>query len=455
MLTIRNQKGSALLVSLVTVAALLILFLAVFSYSTARYGVHVKSQYALRARYLAESGINHTLHQFETSSLTNAFFAHAPVTTQIDSYGSYTIATRPYGAYLLLTSQGKTGSQVCTARAVIGRAPDSLLKNALVLIDERFPLTVTGATQINGDILSGAIDITSGQIDGQGIYQERFHNGNHIIGSPKTLVSSSPDVIADYTKYINTQIASSGYEVSTSLVLRKEDSKYLDEHKIIHVAGNLEINGLDYLSYDSLITIKVDGWAIIRGRTRLEGLIEILADRFILVQDNASLTGGVYYAGDSLVISDDCRFASQGITERPISVRDRARVEYPSALISLVSGKNEGDQATINLSTRKRLSSVCLLIPSDTSSQQLREKIYVDSGVSLEGVMYSPGYVDLRGNVDGAVVTYDFWYYQAPTTYINWLRNAKIRRTALRYWPAMPLPFGKNQNLKPFSVTYR
>jgi len=238
-------------------------------------------------------------------------------------------------------------------------------------------------------------------------------------------------------------------------VLGKNERQYLEEHKTIHLSGNLEINGLTYSSYDSLVTLIVEGWVIIRGDSRLDGLIEIVSDKFILFQDNSSFEGGVCYSEDSLVISDDCRFAGQGIVRGQISVRDRAQVTYPSALISMAQEKSEADQIAIALSSHKRLSSICLLIPGDTTSGQLREKIYVDTGTSFEGVIYSSGYIDLRGNVTGTIITTDFWYYQAPTTYINWLRNAKIGREGLRFVPAMPLPFGKSNNLKPLSMSYR
>ena len=96
-----------------------------------------------------------------------------------------------------------------------------------------------------------------------------------------------------------------------------------------------------------------------------------------------------------------------------------------------------------------------MLVSRDTINTAPSGKIYVDSLSFIEGIIFSSGYTDFRGALYGSVITRNFYYYQMPTTYINWLRHAYIDRSRLVYNRVMPLTYVVETDFCVFSAEYR
>jgi hypothetical protein len=449
-----DQSGSVLVTSLIAVAVLFILFLSAFSYGIARYSVHVKSQYKLKSRYLAETGINRVLHMLNSDTSDYHSIIRDSLYMPVDGFGNIKISARPFGAYLLLTSEAESGNQHTVARALIGKHPGQISDYAVALTDHTYPLTVTGNTRIIGDIFSGMQPLATGLIDGQGAYYDTFHIGNQIMADEVPAISTTPDIIMDYKDYISREIIPSGKRVSTSLVLNGGDEDYLDEYPVVVVEGNLEINGLAYTGKNSIVTILVQGSTAIKGNSRLDGLIEIISDRHAVVEDSAIILGGVYSAGDSLVLKDNCYFRAQGISAGNIVVEGNARVDNPSLLLAMAEDSDDEGQNVIDIESRNRVSTICMLMSPDSLKSEFPHRIYIDSTAIMEGHIFSSGYTDLRGTLYGSVITRFLYYYHAPTTYINWLRNVFIDRSRLAGCRIFPMTLTTEADYGVFSVEY-
>ena len=135
---------------------------------------------------------------------------------------------------------------------------------------------------INGNILTGPMEIVSGFIDGIGAVNSPFHNGTHSIDGSALQVSASPAILDEYDKYIRQKNNHPARRVSTSCLLEANDEAFLRDDSIIFIDGNLEIDGLTYKSRGRSSTIIVDGRVVIKGDSRVEGLIEIIAEKSIV-----------------------------------------------------------------------------------------------------------------------------------------------------------------------------
>lgn len=454
MIDLKNQKGSVLVTALVAVAVLLILFLSAFSYGIGRYSVHVKNQHKIRSQYLAESGINRAIHLLENQEISIEELQRDSLYVTVEDIGSFAVASRPYGGYQLFSSIGKSGSQQSKLTAVIGIGNSHYTKYAITLTDENYPLTATGHTKITGDILTGNVHLTTGQIDGRGIYNKQFHVGRHLIDPVASKLKFSSKYLLDYKEYVFQELKDDAHRVTTSLLLNAGDEDFLKDNPVVYIEGNLEINGLKFNAKGETVTIIVNGMVETRGNSRLEGCIEILAGKCILIKDSSVISGGVCYGEDNLVISDDAWFSGQAITETNLMVRDKAFINYPSLLLSL--GDIERDQIdhAITLSSRYQISALCMLVSVDTLINYPHENIFVDTGSSVKGILCSSDYIDLRGKVIGGVMTRNFLYAKPPTTFINWLRDININHSELDYNPVMPFVIDTISNYGILAMDY-
>jgi hypothetical protein len=67
--------------------------------------------------------------------------------------------------------------------------------------------------------------------------------------------------------------------------------------------------------------------------------------------------------------------------------------------------------------------------------------IKVGDNAHVVGLVYSTNRTSISGTVDGMVMTDHFYFYESPTTYINWLKNARIDRTTLPEDFKIPVAF--------------
>lgn len=448
---LRGQSGSVLIASLVTIVVLLTMFLAVFTYSMARYSVHVKSQYEIKAGYLAETGINRAIFLLDRGELDFDKLQIDSLKIPLGELGQVVVTCRPFGAYNLLISRGISGGQQTVFRTIIGTAPIRAIKNAITLTDPRYPLTVTGTTIIKGDVLTGPKGIATGEIEGRGIVNDSFHIGRHFIADTVPVDPVSTTAFDEYLEFARSE-RQSEKEISGSLVLEEGDESLLNDNYHITVDGSLDINGLRWKTDGPVRTIHVRGPITMRGNSRLDGLLEFLGDKYISISDSAEFAGGIVYAKDSVVLRGNCYFVGQGIAQHGLFVREDAQIAYPSTLVMAPDDASPDEKIpSMVLGSRRQISAICMLVTDPGEYASPSERIFVDSVSRVEGVVFSSAYIEDHGTVFGSVVTNNFYYEFPPTVYINWLRDTKIDRDRLSWSPILPLIFQGKGNFGVFS----
>jgi hypothetical protein len=66
----------------------------------------------------------------------------------------------------------------------------------------------------------------------------------------------------------------------------------------------------------------------------------------------------------------------------------------------------------------------------------------------VQGFIYCENNLELLGKLYGEAYTYNTYFYQEPTQYINWLVNMEIDRNKLDKWFCFPLGFSTSRNYK-------
>ena len=301
------------------------------------------------------------------------------------------------------------------------------------------PLVVAGNTRIVGDIHTGNQGITEGRFRGEGVTHEDYHVGRLFKDDTLEVPPVDSLVLGYYESELEERRNGPAEQISGSLRLLAADASFFEERSTVRIENDLELRDVDLEAPDSVKTIFVDGSVEVVGRTRLSGFIEIVSDESIYVRDSVNIDNVIMVAADSIVVSGAVRSSAQLMSAGKVVVRDRAILSSPSLLLSLLP-ENSDTPGGLFLESRLLMETVAYLQGRTSEAPTTERLLYVDTFSVVRGSLLSQGYTDLRGRLEGNCVTERFHFYYAPTTYINWLKDASVDRsksTGLTVLPAL------------------
>jgi hypothetical protein len=122
----------------------------------------------------------------------------------------------------------------------------------------------------------------------------------------------------------------------------------------------------------------------------------------------------------------------QAIATDSLVLRNRCSLNYPSSLI-LIKAPGATFQPTLRIGDSSMLSGAVLSLAPDPND---RIKTYVETGrhTVITGYLYTAGFVALKGEVRGEVLTDYFLHRSATSVLQNFLVDATIDRTKLSAW---------------------
>ncbi len=428
-----NQRGAVLVAVLVILLVVMIIFLAVLTYGLHRHAQHVKRVNLTAAQFLAESGVQRYLSDLHNGVL----FPDIPP-RQTPNGGTIKTDVKSWGPYLLVISEGGMANQSVVVTALIGSSPSEFIKAAVTICDENYPFVVAGNTRIYGDVNTGPQGLQTGRIRGEGMTTKEFHVGNVHMFNSLAVPSLDSVVMQRYRKEQANRRAAVDRVEHGSLIISEQESDPLENGNCLQIENNLVMTNDALISTSTISSIFVGASAEIAGQSRLIGLIEIVADRSIVIKDSADIDMALLYAEDSVVFAGNCRFSGTVICRGKIVVRDNAALVYPSLLFLEVDESSESGGG-IYLTSSHPLESTCYATLLDTSVSPQKCMIYLDTDITFTGFLVSQGRVDLRGRLIGSVVTEQFHYSLPPTTYVNWVKDCYINRNMLRFSPVLPV----------------
>jgi hypothetical protein len=442
----RNQRGAVLATALAILASLMIIFLSAMTYCLSRYSQHVKSQNRMVASFLADAGIPRALYQMKDSSLF-------PVISKQRSPngGSLEVHSQAWGPYVLVRSSGSFTNQTVISTALLGSSPPEYFNTAITVYDLNFPFVVAGNTTIKGDVITGPLGMTTGRIRGEGIVSENYHNGVLHIRDIVTPLSLDSTVLKQYTLEVEQRRQSAFNLLGGTQVWRTVEKPKKDTDFSYKIENNLIFDNCTYASPTRITSLFVNGRTEITGSSKLTGLIEIVSDGPIIVTDSSVVDMAILKSRDSIIISRNAHFSGIAISPNRIVIRDKASMSYPGTILLASNDKPCDDSCGIWITSHGSLEGLCYLNPGKRHEYSEDFQIFLDTGCTLTGAVVSESKTDIRGTINGSIITERFLYTEPTTTYVNWAKDLHVNRSQLSFNLATPI-LSLNQIKNPYII---
>jgi hypothetical protein len=436
-----NSKGSALMAVLTVLFVLLTVFFSVFGFAVSRSALLKKKINIERASYLADAGINHLLFVLSTDSLNWRNAIETGIADTIFTDEKYSVRVDLSGGYLMATSTGSAGNRKAIKKALIGLMPSDIINAAVINGNINYPLVLAGHSYIHGDVIVGPEAVTRGAIEGETSPDTQLVAGRIILQHSSPLPQMDPKIIEEIQAALFIKIKDPTKTLVGSSVISKLDIPKRQDHLILTVEDNLEINSLRLNSKNKEITIFASGDISIRGKCHLEGPLEIVASGSIDVSEDSFLDGPLLYAQDSIIFRDKAFFRGQAICGERMEIGGNCRIDYPSLLFVMAQGKRENDSSSIEFTPGTVSRTLAFISGNENMNLWSHHLLRIDTEAIVIGIAYSGQLTELRGSLYGVSLTDSYWFYKPPTSYINWLHNSVIDRSRSDFFPVFPLTF--------------
>jgi cytoskeletal protein CcmA (bactofilin family) len=418
----KNENGSAL-ITVVIIITITVIFLSIlFLYSVYQRRMVANLGYQTQTYHNAKSAVLLALQKYNS-------FTPKKYTFHFQQNDSTSVHIEPYGLFLRATAVSKIKDIQSSRTFLIGQKQDARFKAALILGDVDNPLVVAGNTLIRGDVLVGLAGVKPGVLKGR-----RFRGEKTIIGK---MIRKRTSSLPSFNKQlIESQIDRLQHFYPTAL-----------SNAIYHFPKLKLNNGSMVLSTDILRSLQEQGLKSIIGpgtifvegkisisNIYLQGPITVFSENEVLLDQSFSSKNVLWFT-QSLIISSQSEMSGQFYANRKITINSGVHLSYPS-VVGVIS--ESANQLTIS---EKAIVNGSVLLSGENDP-----KLIINENAIINGVIYSDNYTELRGVVNGSVLTQSFYMYEAPTVYINWINNATIDRAYLKEDMALPLGFKIEKN---------
>ncbi len=285
---------------------------------------------------------------------------------------------------------------------------------ALYVNDHRRPVVVAGNSKITGTAYLPEQGLKIGDI-----YGNSYHRSRLLYGKQRQSNSVLPKLSTELKQQIQ-QLTQANY-----MPLGEEVAKFPDK-----VLKN---------SFDAPTQI-IQGRVIRLKDIDLIGNIVIFATHKIIIEASANVQDVVLLAPE-ITIRNGVKGQFQAIASKSISVGKKCELAYPSALVvhkkkSLVQEGNLGSRPDGNSSPRIYLNSYAkisgvVMVLEETDEQQFSPQIKIDLNSKVIGEVYCTKNLELKGSVNGTVITDSFIALENGSVYQNHLYNGLINSTKL------------------------
>ncbi len=197
--------------------------------------------------------------------------------------------------------------------------------------------------------------------------------------------------------------------------------------KYIFVKGNAIIDSA-LIRREVPLNIVIDGEVIFSTDVHIDGLVCIMSSQSMRIKNTVHIDGSILYSQKEITVEPAAILTAQ-IIAPVIQIEGGAKILYPSTLISYVKKDNNDPQKGIQIKNGAQVEGTIIVGAEDNT--QNNALMNIESAAKITGVIISNTPITLDGSVDGCVQTKDFYSYQSPTTYLGWLRSARIDRGAL------------------------
>ncbi len=411
---ISKEHGSALSTVLVISTIILLLIGGIFL------GIRVQMKFMQRdvnstkALYQAEANIYKFLRK-NTASVHEGIY-------KIDAENSLTV--KPFGGFWDITSESSVSGRNRKVRVLTGDKSGGLYKSAVLLGDSTSNITLTGTTLLNGNIFTYGEGIRESGFKGIP-FRGNFSGDQRHFDADTTFPEFSTEIFhLQFDQFKNIRSSPQIRRFMTNY--RGEVTKNLKTGDTLYYEEDTEWIERNIVTMPMDLVIIVDGNFTINGNYTFKPFTKIIVSDTLLVGGSVTGKNILLYAGKSLQIGGGVSVSTQALSEGNIVVRDNAYLEYPSLVFSSQETYEGGAKEVINITGDAVIDGTVVYPFRPSGFTQEFLKVKIDTNAIVRGSIYNNGQTELSGKILGTAMTYQFYFYESPTTYVNWLKDVTI-----------------------------
>ncbi|HTK83002.1 MAG TPA: hypothetical protein VL633_11965, partial [Bacteroidota bacterium] len=358
---------------------------------------------------------------------------------------------QPWGLFLCVTSKGSFWKFTTTRGAIVADHPARPFEKALVFANPSHQLVFAGQSTIKGDIIVGKPGVTTGNL-------QNYSSPIQIPVQGRVDPQQSPELPLFQISHLTAQsnhfrelLSQSRHATETDLRSLTFDTRdatvklesITDSIDNVFVKGDAIVVG-KLNRHTSPLYIAAGRNVTVSNNAEINGLVAMLGTNKLTVEKGASIDHAILFSDSSIDVKEGAAVSAQLIAPS-ITMNSGAIARYPSVLLSMHVALTDTTKQQITFSGNARAEGIVALVAvSDlTPAGNL---ITLGPQATVVGTIYTNTRVQLDGTVAGTVLTKDFYFYEAPTTYLGWLRSGAIDRTKLP--SGFLVPPGFDHNLK-------
>ncbi len=416
-----SDKGSAIITVLVflTITVLLISFLVLHRYMQSKLIINYEQK--IQTNLNSKSIVFYFLQNYQ-HKVNSKIYDPATFDKNLFGNDSSTVTYKPWGLLIEATGTSKIGKTRAERQFLISRSPTQVFQAAIVMGNTRNPLVVSGTTGILGDIYVGPQGIKSGTLRGR-----RFKGTTLVKGKVnKSSASQMPDIEIDMLEYQKRQLRitmTSNLSISEANI---SDTRLILEN-YTYVCSQSELDELMKTNYRTIVgpgkiifpeSVSVNG-------LNFENRITIYSEQSLSL--NASGINHSLVFARSLKMQNTQASGSQFFATDNMSITGTGDLDY-NCIAGLFSNIPWKDQENFIINGNVLFQGTVIMINTAVDSDKRSYRLKIEDNAKVRGLIYTPHYTHLSGNVDGTVMTNYFYFYKSPSSYINWLYDVLIDR---------------------------
>jgi len=415
---VREERGSGLLATLVMITVVAVLAGAVVSLHLVQYRFIRRDAHRLQARYAAEAGVYIAMDSLQR----NPFWHPVDAVVNLPEQQTSRVTIETFGGYLFIRSVSQYRRSQSTVRALVGEVPPADFYNALYVWDTESTIHVAGTTRITGDILVGQRGLR------ESTFKRRRFTGRvdgtiHMIPNLKAPFfdgSFLQETIEDLERYLSRAPATPSSAVQGLPLAERLPS----ENPVHVVAGSLRLTEADSLLLRDPVTIVARGNLTLKGPLRFQPGTLFIAGQALSIEDDVAGREGLFYGRHSVETSGSVLLSGQFFSREYIRIARDAYLEYPSVLY--VAGEAAERGGGIVVEDGAVVNGSLVHPPLDPEPAVPQGRIIVEPAARVRGAVFNAHQTEFHGTLYGALLTHQLYFYESPTSYINWLKDAEI-----------------------------
>ncbi len=285
-----------------------------------------------------------------------------------------------------------------------GTSMDGSLNACLYMADHQRPLSLVGETKLIGDAYLPKAGLKTSYIAQRGF-------------SSTKLIDGSIKPSDQFLPVLNEEIKN-----NITQLLEKRNIRTFNNGK-----ANLFNKGSILNNFkDSTLIYTQDGNLVLTDLI-LDGRVIIIASGLITVEPSAALSNVILVAS-GIVFKTGFHGKVQAIGTDSIIVQNNCIFNYPSALL-LIKSESEILQNRMIIGEGNNING--LLVSICRNDDLYKSYVEIGNNTTFNGMIYSMGYLNLKTDITGIVLT-DFFIYKTPSAiYENHLVDIEINRKNL------------------------